>query len=197
MNTVNRLWLGVLAAAVVASPAGATTMLRMSLDKLVTSNSAVVVGEVVDVESKWNDEGTFILTEVRFEPIEVLAGDLMNLQLTLTIPGGTVGDRTLLVVGTADLHRGHSYVLFLSRVDLPGAENVLAVRDHFQGAFELRKTASGVRAVSQAVAHRLLPDKAGEAEPPGGFEGLPLETMLDSIRSIARREAAASLREVK
>lgn len=188
MKAIQRLWLGVLAVAIAAPPAGATTMLRMSLEKLVTSNSAVVVGEVVDVESRWNDEGTFILTEVRFEPIEVLAGNLIEQQLTITLPGGTVGDETLWVVGAAELARGRSYVLFLSRVDLPGAENAVTVRDHFQGAFDLRKTPDGVRAVSQAVRHGLEPDKDGRIEPPGGLEGLPLEAMIDSVRAIARRE---------
>ena len=65
---VKRLLRGMMAFAIAASvvaPAGATTLIRESLDELVRSNRTIVVGEVVDARSYWNSDGTFILTDVR------------------------------------------------------------------------------------------------------------------------------------
>lgn len=193
-------WLRGLAAlamvAGVAAPAAATTLIRQSLEDLVAGNSTIVVGEVVDVNSYWNAEATFILTDVRVAARDVLKGRLESKEFTITLMGGTVGDLTTLIVGGAELVPGSSYVLFLNRENLPGAQRVRTVRDHIQGAFDIVLGKDGLRAISQANRHPLVPDKRGIAEPPGGAEGLPLGTMMQSIREIASRPQGAR-REVK
>lgn len=184
------LW-GALTFAMVASvvaPAGATSLIRADLDELVLSNGRIVVGEVLDASSYWNDEGTFILTDVRVSATEVLKGDLKDRELTVTILGGTVGDLTTLIVGGAELIPGRSYVLFLNEEDLPGARDVLTVRDHVQGVFDLAIANDGLRAVSQASRHPLHPDAQGAVEAPGGTEGLLLVSMMQSIREAAGRQ---------
>lgn len=118
-----RSWLRVgLALALFAgsTTADATTLIRAGLDELTANNPTVVVGRVLDTRSYWNDEKTFILTDVDVEVIEVLAGEPGAQLLSLTVMGGTVGELTTLVLGTADLHPGGSYVLFLGPGDLPG-----------------------------------------------------------------------------
>lgn len=190
MKAVKGLMRGALAfaiAASVAAPAGATTLVRASLDELVAANSAVVVGEVVDVESYWNADHTFILTDVRFKAKDVLKGHLRNDELTITVMGGNVGDLTTLIIGGPQLFPGHSYVLFLNEESLPGAEGVLTVRDLVQGAFDVVMAKDGLRAVSQANSHPLLPDRAGYMDAPGGVEGFPLTAMMKSVREIAAR----------
>src|SRR5690349_11478748 len=164
MKVVKGLMHGALAlalAASVAAPASATTLVRASLDELVAANSAVVLGEVVDVESYWNAEHTFILTDVRFRTSDVLKGRAQSDELTITVMGGSVGDLTTLIIGGPQLFPGHSYVLFLNEESLPGAQSVLTVRDLVQGAFDVVMAKDGLRAVSQANSHPLLPDKAG------------------------------------
>ena len=66
------LALGLAAAAVLAAPAHATTLVRMGLEDLTATNEMVVVGRVVDVHSHWNGDGTFILTDVRIAVDDVL-----------------------------------------------------------------------------------------------------------------------------
>lgn len=193
MKVVKGLMHGALALAIaasVAAPASATTLMRASLDELVAGNETIVVGEVVDVESYWNAEHTFILTDVRFRTSDVLKGNLRSGELTITLMGGQVGDLTTLIIGGPQLFPGHSYVVFLNEESLPGVQ-ALTVRDLVQGAFDVVMAKDGLRAVSQANSHPLLPDKAGYLDAPGGVEGFPLTVLMKSIREIAVRPTDA------
>jgi hypothetical protein len=177
------------------SQASATTLVRADLERLVRGNQTVVVAEVREAHSYWNEDNTFILTDVRLAATEVLKGDPRDTELTITIMGGSVGDLTTLIVAGAELVPGKSYVLFLNEDGLPGVQRVLTVREHSQGVFDIVKARDGVRAISQANRHPLMPDALGFVDPPGGAKGLPLATMVQSIRDIAGRQD--SRREVK
>jgi hypothetical protein len=171
----------------VAAQASATTLIRAGLDTLTTGNSTIVIGKVLDAHSYWNEGGTFILTDVRLSVNEVLKGRVKGGELTLTVMGGTVGDLTTLIVGGAELRPENSYVLFLDERNLPGVrEKTLTVSDHCQGAFDVVAVGEDLRAVSQANRHPLLPDRQDSIEPPGGAKGLALDSMVRSIRSLAR-----------
>jgi hypothetical protein len=170
------------------APAHATTLIRAGLDDLVAGNRTIVVGTVRSAHSYWNEEHNFILTDVRFDVEEVLKGDAKERHLTITILGGTVDDLTTVIVGGADLVPGKSYVLFLDEGDLPGVRNVRTVRDHSQGVFEVVKARDGLRAVSQASRQPLHPDALGFVDVPGEAQGLPLSSMIQSIREIAARQ---------
>lgn len=176
-----------------ASPATASTFNRVGLDYLVSENEMVVVGEVVGARSYWNEARSFILTDVRLAVSDVLKGSATR-EITVTVPGGKVGDLTSVIVGGASLEPGKWYVLFLDRVDMLGARGVLAVHDHCQGAFDVEMAGNGLRAISQARRHGLEPDTAGNAEPVGGPQGIPFTTLIESVREIAGRD---SRREVK
>lgn len=198
MSTKKALLGGLVAltiAAGVGTTAGATSLVRQGLDGLVATHRTVVLAEVVDARSYWNDEGTFILTDVELSAVDVVKGDVAPGGLTVTLLGGTVGELTTLIVGGAELVPGRFYVLFLEEEGLPGRAAALTVRDHVQGAFEVRSVAGELRAVSQANGHPLLPDASGYVDAPGGVEGLPLEAMLNSVRELSR--PSADLKEVK
>jgi len=196
MRAVNRWWdagrrcvAAALVAAAVAAPAGAATMLRAGLDELVAGNRTVVVGEVIEAHSYWNADGTFILTDVRFEVADVLHGTAGE-ELTLTLMGGTVADLTVLIVGGPELVPGRPYVLFADRADLPGAPAAFSVRDLAQGVFDLEIGRDGVRAVSQAAGQPLVPDLFGEGRPPGDARGLALAELIQDVREISARQEA-------
>jgi len=170
------------AAATLAAPARATTLIRAGIDDLVASNETVVVAEVVGLHSYWNAEHTFILTDARVRPTTQLKGNRGPLEFTVTVMGGTVGDLTTVIVAGPELRLGGEYVLFLNHEDLPGAAQALTVRDLSQGVFEVVATPAGKRAVSQAVQHPLLPDARGNNQPPGGLEGLLLDQLIQNVR---------------
>jgi hypothetical protein len=198
MNVVKGLLRGAMALALVASavaPASATTLIRESLDGLVAGNRAIVVGEVVDASSYWNEDHSFILTDVRVAVHEAIKGNVKDREITVTIMGGRVGEITTLIVGGPELIPGNSYVLFLNEENLPGAERALTVRDLCQGTFDVSIGRGGLRAISQANRHPLLPDARGSFEAEGGAEGFPMSSLIQSIRDMVGRDAAR--REVK
>lgn len=181
--------LGLVMLAVVASSgaAGATTLIRASLDELVAANERIVVGEVVDAVSYWNDDATFILTDVRVRTLSTLKGREVSDEVTVTVMGGTVGDTTALIVGGPELVAGRSYMLFLNSENLPGAERATTVRDLCQGAYDIRLANGELRAVSQANSHPLVPDRQGYVDAPGGTEGFPLSAMIETVRETVNR----------
>jgi hypothetical protein len=176
------IWIAVAALAGAVDPAGATTLVRADLDELAAENATIVLGQVEDARSYWNAEGTFILTDVRFKAHEVLKGALpKGRDLEITLMGGTVGDLTTLIIGGPQLIPGNTYILFLNQEDLPGAPGALTVRDLVQGAFDVVMTKDGLRAISQANGHPLVPDALGFIDAPGSVEGLELRSMIRSI----------------
>jgi hypothetical protein len=184
---VCRLSAWFVAAAVSATAAHATTLIRMDLDRLVADNATVVVGRALDVKSYWNAEGTFMLSDVRFVADETLKGLPGNREFTFTVMGGTLGELSTIIVAGPEVLPGKSYVLFLNPEDLPGAPGVWTVRDLCQGIFDVVETSEGLRAISQATRHPLLPDARGSVEPPGGLQGLRLTDLHQNVRRLAGR----------
>lgn len=171
-----------LALALAAVPASATTLVRQGLDQLTAENEMIVHGRVLDIRSYWNADHSFILTDVRVRPSQVMKGAAAG-DVTFTVMGGQVDDLTTVIIGGAGLAPGSEYVLFLSRVDLPGAAHRLTVRDHVQGVFEVVKG----RAHSQAFGQPLYPDLGGRVDVPGGEEGLALDELVRQVRQNLNR----------
>ena len=167
--------------------AEASTLGRVGLDYLVAENETIVVGEAVAARSYWNPARTFILTDVQISVSQTLKGRVGD-EIMVTLPGGKVGELTSVLVGGAELVPGHTYVLFLDRVNLAGAMGVLMVHDHGQGAFDVEMAGSELRAFSQGRRHELLADAGGQVEPVGGAEGLPLVDLVETVRDLATRE---------
>jgi hypothetical protein len=180
--------LAVAMAAGAVAPSNATTLIRQSLDSLVRGSSTIVVGEVVAARSYWNDQGTFILTDVRFRATEVLKGDPRNTDLTVTLMGGTVDDLTTVIVGGAELLPGKSYLVLMGDGDLPGVRGVRTVGHHSQGVFDIVRARDGIRAISQANRHPLYPDAFGFVDPPGGAKGMLLNDLVRSIHETVARQ---------
>lgn len=190
MHRMRRVLCGAMAVAIAASlavPASATTLRRMGLEELVASNRTVVVGQVLDARSYWNKDKSFILTDVRIAVNEVVKGDVQGQEIKVTIQGGRVGDLTTLIIGGPELFPGKSYLLFLNEEQLPGGK-FQTVRDLCQGAFDLVIGEGGLRAVSQANRHPLIPDRLGYIDAPGGVEGAPFNAMIQSIRGLVGGE---------
>ena len=188
--------LALIAALFAAGAAQATTLERMSLEKLVDTNSKVLIGQVVDTYSYWNEDATFILTDVVIAKEVVLQGrPTKENRLKITLMGGQVDDLQTVILGGANLEIGSSYVLFLSRSDLPGVTSALTVRDHSQGVFDLRESVDGeLMAISQADSLDLVPDEKGLVTVPGGAQGLSLDELIQTVNEVV---AAKNGREVK
>ena len=194
MQVRSGLCRGLLASALVAAlagPAGASTFIRASLEDLSAKNSTIVLGEVVNAVSYWNADHSFILTDVTFNTRETIKGQRAP-EHTVTLMGGTVGDRTVLIVGGAELVPGHSYLLFLDNTDLPGAPEAITVREHAQGTFEIATKNGELRAISQADRAHLLPDRQGRTDVPGGTDGFVLDSLINELRSLVQSQPEVS-----
>lgn len=191
MTSVHSRWFRSAFAAAVLTFCGAaeaTTLIRAGLDELSATNQTIVVGEVLEAESYWNHDGSFILTDVTLQPVETIKGEASG-PITVTLMGGTVGETTSLIVAGASLVPGRSYVVFLDEADLPGASRTLTVRDHSQGVFDIVEGKDGeLRAVSQAVGHPLLPDGQGLVDAPGGVDGFPVDALVASLHQLVAKE---------
>jgi hypothetical protein len=172
----------------VAATARATVLQRAGLEELVAHSSIILVAEVTDSYSYWNDEGTFLLTQASIVPVEVLKGDPPAGKIPVTLLGGSDGDLTVLVVGMAILEPDRPYVVFLDHADLPGAENVLTPVDLVQGVFDVVERDGKLRAVSQAAGFPLVSDGSGAFEAAGGTEGYPFEEMITTIQDLAAKQ---------
>ena len=182
LRFVARAALALAAAALFAAPAAATTLIRQGLENLARENEAIVQGKVVDVHSYWNQDHSFILTDVRVRPTLGLKGFGRDRDVTVTLMGGTVGDITTMIVGGPELVPGSEYLLFLNREDLPGSPQSLTVRDLVQGVFEAATVKGERRFFSQALGQPLTPDAQGRSDVPGGEQGIGVDEMVRQIR---------------
>lgn len=96
----------------VSSPATGM-MIDLPYSYLIEHSDAIVTGNVISVESRWNDNGTGILTEVIISVDRIILGDLPN-DPVLIFDGGTVGNVTQWVEGVPIIFKGDYLGLFLN-----------------------------------------------------------------------------------
>lgn len=95
------------------STSQSATVVKLSLDDMVSLSTNIVHGKVIDVTATWNEEKTQIFTTVTVKTTENLKG---NKPPTFTFKqlGGTVGDRRVSVPGFPVYEVGSETVLFLT-----------------------------------------------------------------------------------
>jgi hypothetical protein len=148
----------------------------MSDAGLVRSSHLVVTGTVGRVESAALPGGR-IVTRARIAVAEVLKGSTRRATLVVTTPGGTVGDRSLEVLGAPTFVPGDAVLVFLQRTR--GGElrtNALAL-----GVYRLADDGrGGRRAVREAPLH----------------DERPLAAFARTIRALAASEPPADAPDV-
>jgi hypothetical protein len=91
------------------SPLSATTVQRLSFDDLVAKAQSIVVGQVIDSRTDWNDGHKLILTSYTIQAQE----SMKNASPTVTVT--TVGGKILHVSGMPVLEPGENVILFLEQ----------------------------------------------------------------------------------
>jgi hypothetical protein len=119
-----------------ALPAGATTLVRMSLSQLVQASSTIVEGQVVGRTTRLNASHTRIYTDTTVQLEKALKGQPPS-TLTVEQPGGTIGNIHVRVPGTAFLRPQTQYILFLEPV--AGSSTTYHMVGMLQGAFRVYK----------------------------------------------------------
>lgn len=106
-------------------------MLPLTDRQLTAGSTDVVVAVVEEARSRWNAERSLIVTDYSLRVEDRIKGAASGL-LTLTIPGGTVGNETHGTCVSTPLAKGARYLLFL---DHPGHPSVAPVTGGWQGVF--------------------------------------------------------------
>ncbi len=105
-------------------------MLKLTLDDLVSGASYIIVGKVTRMSSQWNADRTRIYTSVTLSIEEQIKGDWNKNEITITVPGGKVGETVELVEDTAGFSVNERVLVFLTKED-----NTFSVFGGFQGKF--------------------------------------------------------------
>ena len=72
----------------------------------------IFVGKVVDVRTRWGDLYNMIWTDYEFEVVDVWSGDAGRCRFVVSVAGGTVGEKTILVSEVPQFTRGGTYIVF-------------------------------------------------------------------------------------
>lgn len=129
----------VFAATWVVMPAGATTLVRMSLSQLSQASSTIIQGHVLSAEARWNQNHTRIMTFTTIALDQTLKGQAPS-TLTIEQPGGTIGNFHVHVPGTAYLRPQTEYILFLEPGGTPQTFHVVGM---MQGALRVVQNRKG------------------------------------------------------
>lgn len=86
--------------------------------ELTANSSDVVRGEVLSLESQWNDDETFIFTIVTLRVDERYKGNVgIHSEVTILVPGGEVGEVGLGVEHAAKFEEGQEVIVFLRSIE--------------------------------------------------------------------------------
>ncbi len=177
---MKRIMMSIALVALLASvPVSASTFAAMSDEALVASSQAVIVGDVDQVYSFWNEDGTAVLTEAVIHVDRVIAGSAPS-QVTVRTFGGQVGDYRLVADGFPTFQQGERTVLFLAA----GADGTYKVAGYQLGQYRVRPGADGVAMAFPTLEHGVrLMFKDGTAAPAPKAQSL--EALTNRVRRIA------------
>jgi len=98
-------------------------MIRYSVEQLCTGSEKIVIGEVIDMESRYLKPGEAIHTFVTIHVDKVLKGEQVEGEMVLRVPGGTVGPSTMVVSHAPYFQIGQEVLIFTTH-QVDGAEIV-------------------------------------------------------------------------
>lgn len=167
-----------------ASTAGAISFEARDFDALATEADQIVIGTAVATSARRTGPRE-IVTDYRFNDLEIVKGTVLTTSITLTMLGGTVGTDTLTVAGAPTFQRGIRYLVFIT-----GNGSVMfPLVGGDQGIFQIRRdTVSGVTRVHDYAGRAVirLPGRAATTlvdrlDTESG-EAMSEATFVDAIR---------------
>jgi len=168
-------------ALVLAVPATASTFVAMSPGEMIQQSDAVVVGEVLQVESFRDPSGRAVMTQAMIQVEETLTGSSPTVVIVETF-GGTVDSYTVVAHGFPTFTVGERVVLFLDERE----DGVAEVVGYRLGQYRLLTNRLGQQIAVPTLEGgvKLLRPEGGEAVRP---QAVPLSTLKAMIQQEARR----------
>jgi hypothetical protein len=169
-----------------AVPAAASTFVRMNMRELLAESAAVVQGEVLSVNSFWNESGMVIVTEALVRVEEAVIGDAPTVVRVRTF-GGTVGGFTIEAHGFPEFRVGERLLLFVGDEEDGGFARVVGYR---QGQYRIGLDRAG----NQVAIPTFEADHAVLIGPDGRKSAPPRPYLLEDFKGMVRDNAARVLR---
>lgn len=152
---------------------------------LATEADQIVIGTVATTSAR-RTGAREIVTDYRFDKLEVVKGTVSNSSLTLTMLGGSVGNDKLSVVGAPTFKRGARYLVFVTgngTVMFPlvgGDQGIFQIRgDPLSGVPRVHDYAG--RAVTRLPDRAIISELSLQNEGPG--EPMSQTAFVDAIRA--------------
>jgi hypothetical protein len=167
------------------TPIDATTVEARSLREMAAEAPSIVHGTVVATSSRWNDNRSLIVTDIRIEVHEVLKGDDIS-EVVVTQPGGAVGNLRVDADGAVIFSPGEEAILFLNRSSR-GHTYVVGLS---QGRFHVdedpqgRKLVRGLDPEHLNVIRSSAAPAGADPTPGAGGRGVPLDQFLGGVRDL-------------
>lgn len=103
---------------------GYALLIKMNIEDLVEQADYVLLGEVIDIESRWDNESRTIYTYVKVIVEKMIKGNKNLNEIVVKVPGGRVGDEAMLVSESPAFKLGERTILLLD-IDTSGEYQVL------------------------------------------------------------------------
>jgi hypothetical protein len=178
--------LTLLALALGVPAARATQVMHLDTQALVHGSDDIVVGQIENVQPRWNTTHTKIFTDVSVRVTQALKGGAGDL-ITLTQLGGEVDGVRYNVPGCPAFTRGEEALLFVWR----GTRGQPQVTGLAQGKFDIRRdAATGVATVQRSMPGLAVRDPRMLKLVPQGQPAprIPLDDLLREIHQALDQE---------
>lgn len=169
----------VVAAAVLALQAPATTLERLTLEEMAAKSHIVVRGTVAGKSAA--QRGPMVYTVYRLNVAEKLKGEA-GTTLEVSVPGGIAGGLRQTITGSPVLKPATEYVIFIWK----SQSGILHIIGLSQGLFDLKFNAAGEAVLTRGVIDAELVDKSGKQ-----VTSEPVTMTLERLRRMLRSTEGA------
>lgn len=139
--------------------AAQASAVQMDMQELIQRSNLIFVGNVLEKNPRWNEQGNLIVTDYVFAVDDILLGEIDGNRLTLTFAGGQLEEEGQAVSGIPEFNIGDLVLLMVEESDHP---LLSPVTGQDQGKFLAGKVdSSGDRVVLDANNH-ILKTEDGE-----------------------------------
>ena len=186
---------GCLAVAGTGPSLQATTVVPPEFDQLVRESDFVVRAKVLSVNSEWLERGKSrtIVTKVELDVLEVIAGEA-DAKVTLTMLGGKIGEREMVIEGAPHFVEGEEDVLFVQG----NGRQVVPLTAMMHGRYRvMRDSAQGRSYVARENGEPLTETAQVTQAMEGALPGGPLSREERIERALSPEEFAKRIRAVK
>ncbi len=172
-----------LASVALLAPAGATTLLKMSMNDLIVQSSSIVRAKITGIRT--GAVGKDIFTYYQVQVSDTLKKGAI-LPAEFAVPGGVYGNLRQIAVGSPVFAEGQEYVLFLW-TSRSGMTQIIGLT---QGMFKLTQDSSGAAVLNRPAIADEMVDKSGKAAT-GAPVTMKWSELRDMIAKALPKQAAA------